>query len=435
MPKLTIIGAGSFVFARNMITDMLTFPALQDATISLMDVNEDKLNVMAQLARRMVAQQKTGATIETTTDLHQACEGADYVTTAIRVGSSKNNTRIPEKYGITYGIGDTSGVSGIFYYLYNVQAIVEIARAMEKVCPDALLLNYTNPMTMLCWTINDLTRVKYVGLCHSVQGTAMALAEYIHKPFDEISYKVAGINHMAWFLEYQWQGRDAYPLLWQAMQDPDIYARDVVRWELMKYFDAFITESSIHNSEYNAYFRRTPELIDRYLNEKMWGVSPKGWTSEQRFARWMNQRLVQDAENRRLATGSDPIPVKRSHEYFSRILNAIETNTPFVFNGNVLNKDLITNLPAECVVEVPILADGVGLHPTSIGPLPPALAAYDRANLSIYELGVHGYIERDRKYIYQAAQLDPLVFSQLSLPEIRSMVDEMFAADQDLLPL
>ncbi len=433
MPKLTIVGAGSYVFARRLITDMLTFPALKDATITLMDVNPDKLRVMEQLARRMVEQEKTGARIEATTNLRRACEGADYVTTAIRASNSNHNTLIPDKYGIHYGIGDTSGIGGVFYFLYNAPAMLEIARTMEAVCPQALLLNYTNPMTMLCWTISELTRVKYVGLCHSVQGTAQQLAEYIHKPFEEVAYKVAGINHMAWFLDFTWQGKDAYPLLWEAMQDPEIYARDAVRWELMKYFGAFITESSVHNSEYSAYFRRTPETMERYLNEKMWGVPPKGWTREQRFAHWMQQRAAQDAENQRLANGTEAIPVERSHEYFSRILNALETNAPYVFNGNVKNNHLITNLPPESVVEVPILADGTGLHPCFIGALPPALAGYDRMNLTIEELGMRAFVEKDRQYIYQAAQMEPLVFSQLSLPEIRKMVDEMLAADQELI--
>ena len=433
MPKLTIVGAGSFVFARRLITDMLTFPALRDSTITLMDVNEDKLRVMEQLARRMVEQENTGARIESTTDLRAACEGADYVATAIRVGDSRHNTQIPDKYGISYGIGDTSGISGVFYFLYNAPAMLEIARTMESVCPDALLLNYTNPMTMLCWTINELTRVKYVGLCHSVQGTAMQLASYIQKPFEEIAYRVAGINHMAWFLDFCWQGQDAYPLLWEAMQKTEVYERDVVRWELMKYFGAFITESSIHNSEYNAYFRRTPELSERYLNEKMWGVSPKGWTREDRYAHWARQREAQDAENRRLAAGPEAIPVERSHEYFSRILNAMETNIPYVFNGNVQNHQLITNLPGECVVEVPIMVDGTGLHPCYIGALPPALAGYDRMNLNVIELAVRAFVDQDRKYVYQAAQMDPLVYSQLSLPDIRKMVDEMFVADQNLI--
>jgi len=194
------------------------------------------------------------------------------VVTMIRVGDDWENIIIPKKYGIDYAIGDTSGIAGTFYFLRNAPAMVNIARVMEEVAPGGLMLNYTNPMTMLTKTILELTDIQYVGLCHSVQGTAQQLAEYIWVPFDEVTYKVAGINHMAWFLEFKHRGQDAYPLLWKAIEDREIYARDVVRWEMMKYFGAFITESSIHNSEYNAFFRRTPEMIDRYTNEKMWGL-------------------------------------------------------------------------------------------------------------------------------------------------------------------
>lgn len=433
MPKLTIVGAGSFVFARRLITDMLTFPSLRNSTITLMDIDQIRLDRMTKLARRVVQQEKIGAVIEATTDLEKACEGADYVAAMIRVGNSWNNVLVPSKYDISYGIGDTSGISGVFYYLYNAPAILNIARVMEKVCPQALLLNYTNPMTMLSWTVQELTKIKYVGLCHSVQGTAQQLASYIHAPFSEISYRVAGINHMAWFLDFRWNGEDAYPLLWEAMQDPDIYVQDIVRWEILKYFGAFITESSIHNSEYNAYFRRTHELIDQHMHEKMWGVTPKSWTKEERLAFFQKMRVEQEQENARLADGNETIPVERSHEYFSRILNALETNEAYVFNGNVRNNGLITNLPPDCVAEVPILADGTGLHACYIGALPPALAAYDRMNLNVQELGVRGFIERDRKYIYQAAQMDSLVFSKLALPEIKKLVDEMFETDKNLI--
>jgi len=430
MPKLTIIGAGSFVFARRLITDMLTFPSLKDATISLMDVNESKLKTMARLASRLVAQEGTNARIEATTDLSTACEGADYVTSFIRVGDDWNNVLIPKKYGIDYAIGDTSGIAGTFYFLRNAPAMLNVARVMEEVSPKGILLNYTNPMTMLSKTILELTNIPYVGLCHSVQGTAQQLAEYTNVPFEEVSYKVAGINHMAWFLEFKHLGEDAYPLLWKVLEDQEVYEQDVVRWEMMKYLGAFVTESSIHNSEYNSFFRRTPEMIDRYTNEKMWGVLPKSWTDAQRLAYFEEIRANQDDENYRLSAGTEPIPVERSHEYFSRILNAVETNQPYVFNGNVKNTGLITNLPAEAVVEVPILADGNGLNPCTIGELPLVLAAYIQLNLQVQELAVKGFIEKERKFIYHAAMMDPLVSSILELPEIYRLVDELFAVDE-----
>jgi alpha-galactosidase len=309
---------------------------------------------------------------------------------------------------------------------------------MEQRCPDALMLNYTNPMAMLSWAITALTGIRYVGLCHSVQGTAMNLADYIGIPFEEVSYWAAGINHMAWYLKFQWKGEDAYPLLWKAMEDPEVYARDIVKWEVMKHFGAFVSESSVHMSEYVPYFRRTPDLIDRHTDPRMWGVSPKGMSREERRQAWVTRREEQEAENRRLAYGDDEIAVVRSHEYFSRILNAAETNVPYVMNGNVPNTGLITNLPTgpsdrRAIVEVPIVVDGCGLHPCYVGDLPPALAALNRSNLAVIELAVKGYLERDRESIYRAIQLDPLTASLLSLAEIRQMVDEMFEAHADYI--
>jgi len=435
MPKIAIVGAGSHVFARRLITDLLTWPSLRDSTIALMDINAAKLDPMAAVARRMVAQLGTGAQVVATTDLKTALEGADYVAAAIRVGDSNHHVAIPLKYGIDQAVGDTAGPGGVFYLLKNGPAIVEIARAMRQVCPDALFLNYTNPMVMISWAVNELAPVRYVGLCHSVQGTAMTLAEYLGVPFDEVSYWVAGINHMAWFLEYRHQGRDAYPLLWKAMERPEIYRRDIVKWEVMKHFGAFVSESSIHMSEYVPYFRRTPDLIDRYTDEAMWGVGTKGETRAQRAARFAESRRAQDEEMEQLARGSAPIAIERSHEYFARILNACETNVPYVFNGNVPNTGLITNLVQGSIVEVPIMVDACGLHPCYVGDLPPALAALNRGSLNVQELAVKGFVEGDREAIYRAIQLDPLTASKLSLAEIRSMVDEMFAADAEYLTI
>jgi alpha-galactosidase len=355
------------------------------------------------------------------------------VIVTIRVGDTRSNVEIPAKYGINQAVGDTAGPGGAFYFLRNAPAMLEIAKTMEQVCPHALMLNYTNPMVMLCWALKDLTKVRFVGLCHSVQGTAMTLAGYLGVPFEEVSYWVAGINHMAWFLEFRWKGKDAYPLLWKAMQDPDIYAKDIVKWEIMKHFGAFVSESSIHNSEYMPYFRRTPELIDRYTSDKMWGVGKKGQTMEERRASWAQARRRDDEQLQRWARGAEAVPVERSHEYGSRILNAIETNVPYVFNGNVPNTGLITNLLPNCIAEVPIMVDNLALHPCYVGDLPPALAALNRSNLALEELVVKGFVERDRESIYRAIQLDPLTATQLSLPEIRAMVDEMFAADQEYM--
>ena len=434
MPKIAFIGAGSHTFARRLVSDILTWPALQDSTLSLMDIDESKLETMAALARRMVAQLGTGAKVESTTDLRTALDGADYVTISIRVSDSRKHIEIPLRYGIDQAVGDTMGPGGTFYFLKNGPAVVNIAKTMEEVCPDALLLNYTNPMVMLSWTVNAMTDLRYVGLCHSVQGTAITLARYIGVPFEEISYWAAGINHMSWFLKYLRKGKDAYPLLWEAMEDPEIYEQDIVKWEIMKHFGAFVSESSHHSSEYMPYFRRTPEMVERYTSRRMSDVGRR-MSREERMETRRSRRVERDAENKRLAYGDEEIPIERTNEYFSRILNAIETNTPYVFNGNVVNTGLITNLKPGAIVEVPIIADGCGLHPCYVGDLPPALASLNRSNLSLQELAVKGFVEGNREFIYRAVQLDPLTASKLTLPEIRQMVDEMFEADKEYITI
>ena len=434
MPKIAFIGAGSHTFARRLVSDILTWPALQDSTISLMDIDESKLETMAALARRMVAQLGTGAKVESTTDLRTTLDGADYVTISIRVSDSRKHIEIPLRYGIDQAVGDTMGPGGTFYFLKNGPAVVNIAKTMEEVCPDALLLNYTNPMVMLSWTVNAMTDLRYVGLCHSVQGTAITLARYIGVPFEEISYWAAGINHMSWFLKYLRKGKDAYPLLWEAMEDPEIYEQDIVKWEIMKHFGAFVSESSHHSSEYMPYFRRTPEMVERYTSRRMSDVGRR-MSREERMETRRSRRVERDAENKRLAYGDEEIPIERTNEYFSRILNAIETNAPYVFNGNVVNTGLITNLKPGAIVEVPIIADGCGLHPCYVGDLPPALASLNRSNLSLQELAVKGFVEGNREFIYRAVQLDPLTASKLTLPEIRQMVDEMFEADKEYITI
>jgi len=433
MPKIAIVGAGSHVFAQRLVTDILAWPSLRDSTIALMDVSVSKLELMAALANKMVRQAHVGAKVEATTDLRSALDGADYVAVSIRVGDPAPLIQIPMKYGVDQFIGDTLGPGGVFYFLHNAPVMINIARTMEEVCPGGLMLNYTNPMVMLCWAIELLSDVRYVGLCHSVQNTARDIAEYIGAPMEEMSYWTAGINHMAWFLKLLWRGQDAYPLLWEAMGEAEVYERDIVKFEILKYFGAFVSESSVHNSEYMPYFRRTPEMVDRHTHEKMWGVGREGETKAERRARWVEQRRTQEEEKRRLAFSDEEIPIVLSHEFCTHILNAIETHTPYVFNGNVLNTGLITNLPQGAIVEVPILTDGCGLHPCYVGDLPPALAGLNRSNLTVQELAVKGFVDQDRECIYRAVQMDPLTGAVLTLPEIRRMVDELFEVCQEYM--
>jgi len=438
MTKIAIIGAGSYVFAWRLIGDFLTWPSLQDSEIALMDINEQKLDAMSHIAQKMVGQCDAGATVLATTELKKALDGADYVFTTIRASESRSHLEIPAKYGISQTVGDTSSVGAIFYFLRHAPIIVNIAKTMEEVSPDGLMLNYTNPMGMLSWAINRMTNTRFVGLCHSVQGTAHQLTRYINAPFEEISYWAAGINHMTWFLKFEWKGKDAYPLLWKAMESPEIYAQDPVRWEVMRYFGGFPSESSGHCSEYLPYFRRTPELIALYSGEEIGGKGQPSYLEaiRERWASYDKRRAERAEKVERVAYGDESIPpIERSNEYGSRILNAMETNEPFMFNGNVPNTGLITNLVQEGIVEVPVIADGTGLHPCYVGKLPPALAALNRMSLNLQELAVKGFVEKDRESIYRAAQVEPLAASKLSLPVIREMVDEMFAADKDLITI
>lgn len=428
MPKIAIIGAGSVVFARRLVTDFLTFPSLQDSSIALMDINPESLNVIAAWTQHAIEQAGVGATVEATTDRRTALQGADYVIISIRVGGTEavfQDFAITSKYSVDHSVGDTMGPGGVFYFLRNGTEIINIARDMEELCPDALMINYTNPMVMNCWAVNEMSAIRNVGLCHSVQGTAFRLADYIGAPRDEVRYWVAGINHMAWFLQFQWQGKDAYPLLYQAMENPEIYQRDIVRFEIMRHFGAFVTESTRHMSEYVPYFRRRPDLLERYQLPSAIG---RDWDA------WLNRR---DENQQRMAEEVQtkaPVQLERTHEYCSYILNAIETNTPYRFNGNVANKGVITNLPPNSCVEAPCLVDGTGIHPCYVGELPPALAALNRTNLNVQEVVVEAVKRGNREDVYRAVQLDPLTAAVCTLDESRQMVDELFEAHARWLP-
>jgi len=432
--KVALIGAGSHVFARRLITDLLSYSELRDSTISLMDVDPEALGLTTSFARRLVGQWGFPTRIEATTDRRQALEGAGYVVVSIRVGgiaANRLDIQIPAKYGVKQGIGDTLGPGGVFYGLRHIPVLLDICHDMERLCPDAWLINYTNPMAMLCWAMNDYSRVKTVGLCHSVQGTAAELARYIGAPYEEVSYWVAGINHMAWFLEFRWRGRDAYPLLWEAFKDPELYSRpdahwagpDIVRVEVFKALGYFNTESSQHLSEYVPYFRKRPELFERF----------KLRVAFEKEEDWEAARRRQDEDLRRLVESDARIQLQRSREYCSYIIHSIETDTPRRINGNVRNTGLITNLPQGCCVEVPILVDGTGLRPCYVGDLPPQCAALNRTNINVHELGVKAAVEKSKRLAFQAILLDPLTSALLTIDEAQRMVDEMFQAEAGYL--
>ncbi|TAK20399.1 MAG: alpha-glucosidase/alpha-galactosidase [Chloroflexota bacterium] len=425
MPTIALIGAGSVVFAQRLTTDILSWPDLEGSTIRLMDLDETRLETIGALARRLVQERNIPAQIETTTDRRVALDGADYVIVTIQIGgvsAVRPDVEIPFRYGVDQAIGDTLGPGGVFRALRTIPVMLDICREMAELCPNALLFNYSNPMVMNCWAIEAATKIRTIGLCHSVQGTAKQLAGYVGVPYEEVTYWTAGINHMAWYLELRHGDEDLYPRLRAAMADPAVYARDTTRFEVMRYFGYFVTESTRHMSEYVPYFRRTRDLAETYAPP---------WRRD--YDLYIERQAAYYEKVRRQVDGFDPIPTDRTEEYCSFILHAIETNTSMRVNANVPNNGLIANLPANAIVEVPCLIDRRGVHPCAVGDLPPQLAALNRSNIAVQELTVKAALEQDREAAYQAVQLDPLTGSVLPLPRIRAMCDEMFAASKPWL--
>lgn len=439
MAKIALIGAGSVVFTRNLINDVLSFPALQGSTISLMDIDAERLALAHDLVQAMIDQRGLPARLEATLDRAEAVRGAGYVIATIQIGglaAYAHDIEIPARYGVGQCVGDTLGPGGIFRGLRTIPVLLDLCREMDQLCaPEALLLNYSNPMAINCWAIATTGR-PHVGLCHSVQGTSRLLAGWIGAPYDEVTYRVAGINHQAWFLELRQRGEDAYPRLRQRIADPEVAGQEPVRVELMRQFGYFVTESSGHASEYAPYFRKSPAMIEE-LSARF--TSPRDewfdWGRTGGYLKECRRRLSSYLDDVRAQTaGHKPLPQGRSDEYGAAIINALETNEPFKFNGNVPNSGLIANLPAEACVEVPCLADGMGVQPTVVGALPPHLAALNRTNVNVQELAAHGGVYGDREAVVHAAMLDPLTAAVCTLDEIRRMTGELFAAEAAWLP-
>ena len=435
MPKITFIGAGSFGFTRKLVRDVLTFPLLEGSTISLMDIDAERLEWSRRAIQRIVDEGGYPAQVETTMDREQALSGADYVMVTILSGGLdiwRHDIEIPKKYGVDTNVGDTRGPSGIFRALRTIPVMLDIARDMERLCPDAVMLNYTNPMVMLCRAMQRETDITLTGLCHSVQGTAEMLAGWIGAPIGEITYTCAGINHMAWYLDYRWNGEDAYPLIRKAITErPDVYNEEQVRNEMYLALDRYVTESSGHNSEYNWWFRKRPDLIETYCTDGT------GWNPGE-YA-YIVKRYAERAESwqqqiEEWVTDAAPLDLERGHEYAAYIVNALEGGEPFEFNGNVANTGLITNLPQDACVEVPVWASRKGLSPVAVGALPPQCAILTNVSAQIEEMTVEGCLTGDRRLIYQAIANDPLTAAVLSLAEIQTMVDEMFEFNADYLP-
>jgi alpha-galactosidase len=430
MAKICFLGAGSTVFAKNVLGDSLRVDCLKDALITLVDIDPDRLHVSEVMLKNMNRTMGANATIESymATDARRALAGTDYVVNAIQVGGYEPSTvidfEIPKKYGLRQTIGDTLGIGGIFRALRTIPVMLDYCRTIEDVAPGAWLLNYTNPMAMLTGAILKATGVKTVGLCHSVQGCASHLCWEVDLPNDNLQWKIAGINHQGWLLEISRNGENLYPEIKRRAQLDDYVHRDTVRFEIMKRFGYYVTESSEHSSEYLPWFikAKAPELIDRFhipLDEypRRCIDQIKGWNG-------MRDYLLSD----------QPLEHERGGEYASYIFEAIETGKPFTLGGNVLNKGLITNLPNNCCVEVKCIVDRNGVTPTYVGDLPPQCAALTRTNVNVQELTIEAALTNKRDHIYHAALLDPHTAAELTIDETAAMCDELIEAHGDYLP-
>jgi len=434
MAKIAFIGAGSLGFTRGLVRDILTFPLLKDCTLSLMDVNRERLDFARRAVQAIVDKGNYPARVEATMDRREALKGADAVLCTIlcgRVSVWRHDIEIPKKYGVDTNVGDTRGVSGIFRALRTIPTMLDICRDMEQVCPDALLLNYTNPMGMLCRAMQRESDIRASGLCHSVQGTANMLARWIKAPRDRVTYVCAGINHQAWYVRFEKDGRDAYPLIRRAVKRPKVYNEEIVRNEMFLALGYYVTESSGHNSEYNWWFRKRPDLIEKYC------IHGTGWNPgtyayilkeyESREKSWKKQ--VRDWFKK-----GAPISLERGHEYAAAIINACMGGEPFEFNGNVPNTGIIPNLPRDACVEVPVVADKRGLNVIHVGPLPPQCAALNNISIAVEEMTVEAALTGDPTLLYQAVCYDPLTAAVLSLAEIKEMTREMLKRNRRHLP-
>lgn len=445
MAKITIIGAGGYVFPIRLTVDILSFPELQDSTIYLHDINPVTLAKNKKLVKGIIERNGLPARLEAGTNLKRALDGADYVIVAFQVGgipAYTHDVEIPRRYGIDQPVGDTLGPGGVFRGLRSIAAFIKIAGVMKKVAPRALLLQYANPMAINCWALN-LLGIKTVGLCHSVQGTSHELARQLGVPYEEVTYKCGGINHQAWFTEFRHRGRDVYPRLREVMfkkcpspvrpdgkparpkrKLDDVYYYESVRTELMRSFGYFHTESSHHGSEYVPWFRKNPRMVKTYLP----------W-------RWDYYRICcayKEAKHQKHLRDLCAGPLRLSGEYGARIIHSCETDSKCVIYGSVPNwgapgtdpafspGHIITNLPRNCAVEVACLVDRNGVQPAAFGALPEQCAAINRLSVNVQELTVKAGLTGDREKAFQAVALDPLTGAHLTLPQIRRMTDDMF---------
>ncbi len=429
MAKVAIIGAGSIVFCKTLMLDILATPGLQDTEFALMAPTTGRTSQVEEFANRVIKANGLKAKAWKTTNRREALKDADYVIATFQVGGVQGfevDYKIPYKYGVDQCIGDTLGPGGIFRTLRSIPAVMDMCHDMEAVCPNAYLLNYVNPMAMICWAIGQ-TKVPFVGLCHGVQTTLDLISGYVDVPKEQIDFLAAGINHMAWFLKIAHNGKDLYPLLRERFELPEYYVNEKVRGEVFRHFGYFMTESTGHLSEYLPYFRKSQKALDMYCDEPAFGGETGAYLNWCKYVagKYEGQQILKDE--------ATTLP-KRSIEYGSYIIEALQTGKTFKLNGNVINDGMITNLPNDCCAEYPLYVDRTGIHKTFVGNLPSQCAALNLTNINVQRLAVEAGLNGDPERVVQACALDPLTGAKLTLKEIRDMATEMLEAESQWLP-
>lgn len=447
--KIVFVGAGSIVFTRDLLGDVFLYPELRDCTVSLMDIDAERLEMARRVAEELKQERHSGARIEAHLSLEPALDGANYVINAVQVGGRESTDidfDIPEKFGLKQTIADTHGICGMMRFLRTVPHLDALCGAMKRVAPQAYLLNFTNPMSMCQWYINATARLRTIGLCHSVPGTIETLANYVGVPAGEVNFLIAGINHMAWVLRFEREGADLYPRLRQAMQRPEIWQRDPVRFEIFRHFSYFVTESSEHMAEYVPYFLKHAEVVDHLripvreyirrveLNEKAFQAEKEYYLNGNLKMKGRGPRMIAEYYRAQGKSGfnetaaqAGPAP---SREYAIQIIHALETGEGKLVYGIGPNSGIVENLPADCMIEGPHYVDGAGVHPLHVGALPPQLTALILPQINVQRLALHAAQSRRKEYIHFAALADPLASAVLSMDQIHELTEELLKAHQ-----
>ncbi len=429
--KVVFLGAGSAFFAR-LFVDVMSIPGADKGEMGLVDVDEMRLDLAHNVAKKVLKEMGKDWKITATKNRKQVMKNADYIINCIEVSGVdcvRFDNDIPLKYGVDQCIGDTIGPGGLFKALRTVPVFLEVLKDVEKFCPDALVLNYTNPMSIMCLSARRASSAKVIGLCHSVQGTSHLLAKYAEVPYQELRWECGGINHLAWFTKLEHHGKSLYPVLQKKIKkDKELLEKDPIRFDMMKHFGYFVTESSGHFSEYLPFYRKRPELIEKHCGEKYRGGS-SFYANE-----WPGWRKEHDEKRRKIISGEEKFDFNRTWEYASYIIQAMETHQPFTAHVTVPNTGLIENLPQDGVVEVACMIDANGVHPTHFGPLPPQVVALCDWQMRMYELAATACVEKSKEAAVHALMLDPLTAAVCSPGEIRKMTMELFKAEENFLP-